>query len=182
MAQGAQTSELQRVAVVGTSCTGKTTFARNLSTILRVPHIELDALYWQPGWVERPVSEFQTLVEWETSAERWVADGNYSSVRDIVWGRATDVIWLNYSFSLVFSRATLRTVCRVLTREELFSGNRESLRQSFLSRDSILLWVLKTFRRNRVRYAALQNSSDWGRLHFREFRRDSRKSKPVVSQ
>lgn len=176
MDQDAQARELQRVAVIGTSCSGKTTFARELSAILGASHIELDALYWQPRWVERRAAEFRALVERETSAERWVADGNYSPVRDIVWGRATDIVWLNYSFPLVFSRAVLRTVRRAFTREELFSGNRESLRQSFLSRDSILLWVLKTFRRNQARYATLQNSGDWRHVRFREYRRPAHAS------
>jgi adenylate kinase family enzyme len=160
---------IKRVAVVGTSCVGKTTFARKLSTCLGVCHIELDALFWQPEWVERPVSEFKLLIEQETSVDHWVADGNYSPVRDIVLGRATDIIWLNYSFPLVLSRALSRTVSRILTREELFSGNRESLRQSFFSRDSILFWVLKTFRRNRVKYVSLKSSDEWRHLKFREF-------------
>ena len=107
-----QPSDLQRVAVVGTSCSGKTTFADSLSVILGIPHIELDALYWQPGWMERPPAEFCTLVEKETSGNRWVSDGNYSTVREIVWGRATDVVWLNYSFPLVFSRALRRSISR----------------------------------------------------------------------
>lgn len=170
MALHAQTSELQRVAVIGTSCSGKTSFARALSALLDAPHIELDALYWLPGWVERTVPEFRALVERETVGECWVADGNYAPVRDIVWGRATDIVWLNYSFARVFSRALSRTMRRILTREELFSGNRESFRQSFFSRDSILLWVLKTFQRNRVEYAALRNAENWQHLRFREFR------------
>ena len=167
---------IHRVAVVGTSCVGKTTFARKLCACIDASYIELDALFWQPGWVERPIPEFRTIVERETAAERWVADGNYSPVRDIVWGRATDVIWLNYPFFLVFSRALSRTISRVITREELFSGNRESFRQSFFSRDSILYWVLKTFRRNRVKYERLKSSGEWSHLRFREFRRPSEAS------
>jgi len=176
MTQSAQTKEFQRIGVVGTSCVGKTTFAKTLAKCLGAYHIELDALFWQPEWVERSVSEFRIFVEQETSSERWVADGNYSPVRDIVWGRATDIIWLNYSFPLIFSRALSRTVRRILTHEELFSGNRESLRQSFFSRDSILFWVIKTFRRNRVKYASLKSSDEWRHLKFREFRHPSEAS------
>ncbi|MFC2065388.1 hypothetical protein ACFLXB_09875 [Chloroflexota bacterium] len=168
-----QPSDLQRVAVVGTSCSGKTTFADSLSVILGIPHIELDALYWLPGWVERPTAEFCTLVEKETSSNRWVSDGNYSNVRDIVWGRATDVVWLNYSFPLVFSRALRRSICRALTIEELFSGNRESIRKTFFSSDSILVWIIKSYRRNRVKYRAFKNSPQWKHLQFWEFKRPS---------
>jgi len=176
MTQSVQTKGFQRVAVVGTSCVGKTTFSRKLSTSLGACHIELDALFWQPEWVERSVAEFRIFVEQETSAECWVADGNYSSVRDIVWGRATDIIWLNFSFPLTFSRALSRTVRRILTREELFSGNRESLRQSFFSRGSILIWVIKTFTRNRIKYASLKSSDEWRHLKIWEFRRPSEAS------
>ena len=43
---------------------------------------------------------------------------------------------------------------RVARREELWQGNRETFRHSFASRDSILLWFLRTFRRRRRQYEA----------------------------
>ena len=94
-------TEIARVVVIGTSCVGKTTFARSLARVLSFPHVELDALYWQPHWVPRPSEEFRKLVAQELSQGCWVTDGNYSVVRDLVWSRATIVIWLNYSFSIV---------------------------------------------------------------------------------
>ena len=163
------TEALQRIAVVGTSGSGKTSLSSQLSALLGATHIELDALYWQPNWIERPTPEFRQLVEQATTPQCWVTDGNYSTVRDIVWGRATAVIWLNYSFPVVFSRAVSRTARRVWTQEELFAGNRESFRKSFLALDSILLWVVKTFWRRRRKYKALQRSEDWQHLHFIEF-------------
>ncbi len=42
---------LKRVSVVGTSCSGKTTFAKNLARLLNIEHIELDAIHWLPDWV-----------------------------------------------------------------------------------------------------------------------------------
>ncbi|MFH2038631.1 MAG: hypothetical protein ABIJ65_04275 [Chloroflexota bacterium] len=171
--QSVNSCDFQRTAVVGTSCSGKTTFARELAAILGVPHIELDALFWLPGWKETPIDEFRTRVEQETCSECWVVDGNYSQVRDIVWSQATGIIWLNYSFPLVFWQALKRTIRRAFTRQELFSGNRESFRKTFFSHDSILLWVLKSFRKNRLKYTNLKDSPDWQHLHFTEFRHPS---------
>ena len=168
--QGIDHFNFERIAVVGTSCSGKTTFARSLAAILGFPHIELDVLHWLPGWEERPLEDFRKVVGKETSNQQWVLDGNYSKVRDIVWGRATDVIWLNYSFPLVFSRALRRTIRRAVTREELFSGNRESFRMTFFSKDSLLLWILKTYRRNRIMYRAFKESPEWMHLSFWELR------------
>jgi len=46
--------DLSRVVVVGTSCAGKTTFARRLAGIVGAAHVELDALHWGPLWTPRP--------------------------------------------------------------------------------------------------------------------------------
>jgi adenylate kinase family enzyme len=147
--------DLRRVAVVGTSCAGKTTFAAALAAGLQVPHIELDALHWRPGWVPAPREAFRQAVATATSAERWVSDGNYGVVRDLVWGRATAVIWLDYPFATVLGRALYRTGRSALLREELYSGNRESFAKALLSRDSILWWVVTTWRRQRREYREL---------------------------
>jgi adenylate kinase family enzyme len=148
-------SSLKRVVVIGTSCSGKTTFAADLAEKLRCGHIELDQLYWLPDWRGRPKEEFRSLVSEVTLQDRWVVDGNYSVVRDITWLRATAIIWLDYSFPVVFGRALWRSIRRLITREELFAGNRESFTKTFLSRDSILLWVLTTYHRRRRDYPVL---------------------------
>ena len=84
--------ELSRVCVIGSSCAGKTTFARRLAERLEVVHIELDAIFWLPGWQERPRDEFRSLIGAAVAGERWVADGNYSRVQDLIWARATTII------------------------------------------------------------------------------------------
>ena len=63
-----------------------------------VPHVELDAIHWLPGWVEQDPAEFRAGVSQAIAGPRWVVDGNYTRVRDLVWSRATTIIWLNYSF------------------------------------------------------------------------------------
>ncbi len=162
---------MNRVVVIGTSCVGKTIFARSLAEALCCPHIELDALYWQPNWVPRASDEFRALTVLALSQDCWIIDGNYSVVRDLIWSRATTVIWLNYGFPLVLWRALTRTVRRVLTQEELFSGNRESLRMAFFSRESILWWVLTTFHRRRKRYRELFDMRTSPQLIYVEFRK-----------
>jgi hypothetical protein len=80
------------------------------------------------------------------------------------------VIWLNYAFAVVFWRAVIRTLRRALTQEEIFSGNRESLRMAFFSRDSILWWVLTTFHRRRKQYCMLFDRRTSPQLAYLEFR------------
>jgi adenylate kinase family enzyme len=156
--------DLRRVAVVGTSCSGKTTFAAALAAGREVPHIELDALHWRPGWVPAPREAFRQAVAAATSGDRWVSDGNYSAVRDLVWGRATAVIWLDYSFATVLQRALYRTARRAHLRQELYSGNRETFRRALLSRDSILWWVVTTWGRRRREYRELFEQAAFAHL------------------
>jgi adenylate kinase family enzyme len=165
---------LARVVVVGSSCSGKTTFARELAAALGSPHVELDALHWGPGWVPKPKSEFSRLTDAATAAPRWVVDGNYRMVREIVWPRATSIVWLNLGLATVFARAIRRTMRRSLTGEVLYAGNRESLGRAFLSRESILLWVLQSYGRRRREFHSLKLSAE--DLQWFEFRRQSEAS------
>jgi adenylate kinase family enzyme len=140
---------MRRIAVIGTSCSGKTTLARRLAAQLVCPHLELDAFHWGPNWTENPREQVRAAIDEQTRQPTWVSCGNYSFLRDIVWQRADAVVWINYPFSLVAGRALRRTFGRSLRRKELWNGNRESLRKALLSRDSILWWVVKTWGANR---------------------------------
>lgn len=148
---------MNRVVVIGSSCSGKSTFSQHLSKKLKIECIELDQLHWLPNWEERPVEEFKDLVSKAVTSDSWVVDGNYSVARDIVWPRATTIVWLNHSFSLVMYRSITRSVIRAATKKKLFAGNIESFKQSFLSSDSIIWWVIKTFHKKQKSYAYLLN-------------------------
>ena len=146
---------MERIVVIGSSCAGKSTFAEQLAKQLNIEYIELDQLHWLPNWEERPDSEFRDLVKTATANDTWVIDGNYNVVRDIVWSRATTIIWLNHAFPVVIYRSVKRSITRVISKKELFAGNVESFRKTFCSRHSIILWVLKTYHKKRKSYPKL---------------------------
>jgi len=153
----------RRISIVGTSGSGKTTLARQLSQRLAIPHVELDALHHEPNWTEAPIDVFRKRVEQSLSGNSWVVDGNYSKVRDIVWSRADTVIWLDYPLPLIMKRVVWRTFRRVVTQEELWNGNRETWQTTF-SRDSIILWVLQTYRKSRKEYPILFKQPEYAHL------------------
>lgn len=160
-----------RYVIVGTSGAGKSTFAAALAQATGCPHIELDALYWGPEWAAVPHEQFEAGVRAATAGERWVADGNYTAVREVLWGRATHIVWLNYGRGIVFPRVLWRTVSRGLLRTQLAHGNRESLRMAFFSRDSVLWWSYSTFARNQVKFARLRSDPAYGHLQWTEITR-----------
>jgi adenylate kinase family enzyme len=145
----------KRIVVIGTSGSGKTTLARQLAARLGFSHFETDALNWGPNWTQATGEELQQGVEQALSSDKWVIDGNYSRVRPYVWARATTIIWLDYSLPVIMARLVRRTAHRVVFRKELWSGNRESLRKTLFSKDSILWWALTTYKRRRRDYPPL---------------------------
>ena len=161
---------MNRVSVIGTSGSGKSTLARRLSKVLSVPCVELDAIHWQQGgWTPLPQDQFTGVVAEAVRQDRWVVEGGYSAVRPLVWERADTVVWLDYSFPVTFSRLLRRTVRRVACRETLWGANRETLALC-LSRDSILLWCLKTHGPNRRKFAEQLALPENQHLCVRRFR------------
>ncbi len=144
------TGGMQRINVIGPAGAGKSTLGAALAARLQTPLAELDELFWRPDWQQAPLDEFRALVVAAVAPERWVVVGNYSSkVRDIVWGRADTVVWLDYGLPLVLYRLHRRTWRRVVTQEELWGGNRETWRGQYWSRDSLYWWVLRNHGRQR---------------------------------
>ena len=152
---GRELPDLSRVVVIGTSCCGKSTFARALAKRLGADHFELDALHWLPDWVAREPEEFRTLVMEHAGGQAWVTEGNYKAVRHLLFERASTIIWLNYRFPLVLWRAVKRTTHRAFTGQKVCGDNRESIRIAFFSRHSIILWVITSFHRRRRDYRVL---------------------------
>ena len=156
----------ERIAVVGVTGSGKTTVAEALAGLYGVPHIELDALHWGPDWQEPPLEVFRQRVSQALEGPAWVADGNYSKVRDVVWGRATTLVWLDYSLPVVYWRLIWRTLERLVTRKKLWNGNRETLRGMLFSRDSLLFYAMPSQRKQRMHYPQILAQTEYSHLQI----------------
>jgi len=153
MIDSAPKARPRRVLVVGPSGSGKSTLAKRLSAVLGVPHVELDVLYWGPNWTKRET--FEADVAECLARDTWIVDGGFGDVKNVSWPRSELVVWLDLPFIRVLASQFRRTVRRSLTGEELFGGNRETLRTYLLSRDSLLLWLIKSYRPTRRRHLEL---------------------------
>lgn len=143
----------RRVVVIGTTGSGKTTLARRLARALDARHVELDALYHEANWRPAEVDVFRETIRAAIDTERWVADGAYAGlVWDVLWAKADAIVWLDFAFPLVMRRLFWRSLRRGLRREELWNGNRESLRTHFLTSDSLFNWARKSHWRHRKAY------------------------------
>jgi adenylate kinase family enzyme len=161
---------MQRISVVGSTASGKTSVARAIADALSHPFLELDSVYHQPDWVPLPDDEFREVVGEFAANGPWVIDGNYThgGVLDLVWGRADTVVWVDPPKSVVMQRVIWRTIRRGVTREELWNGNREPL-SNFTSWDpeqNVIRWAWTRYDSRREEYESAMINPTWTHLTF----------------
>lgn len=157
----------QRIMIVGSCGSGKSTLAEQLGQLLELPAQDIDELYWLPGWRGRSDAELRAALQAFVAQDAWALAGNYSRTQDVTWPRAELVIWLDLPLNLVFRRVFKRCLRRWYRREVICNGNRESLRMTFLSRESLLLWLLRSYHRQRRQYLARRRTSPLPMLRLR---------------
>lgn len=145
----------QRIVVIGTTGSGKTTLAAYLARMLDARFVELDGFYHEPNWTPAEIPVFRARIAKATDTQRWVSAGNYRTlVDDLLWPAADTIVWLDYSFPLVIWRLFWRTMRRGVRNEELWNGNRESLRSQFFTSDSLFNWARKSHWKHRREWTA----------------------------
>jgi adenylate kinase family enzyme len=131
---------MKRIVVIGVGGSGKTTLAKELARRLNLPYIHSDELAWEANWQQPPKAVFLERIAAATGKEEWVFDGNRLSFRGLIWSRANTIVWLDFSLPVVLRRICIRGFRRVVTREELWNGNKENWRRALGGvRASILL-------------------------------------------
>jgi adenylate kinase family enzyme len=162
-----------RIAVVGTTGSGKTTLAKALAAQLGLPLIEIDALNWQAGWRDlsrTDPDEFVRRVSRAIADDAWAIDGAYGLVRDLIWRRATHLVWLDYDRPVIMYRVIRRSLARAMLRTELWAGNRE--RWLHMLRPSHpIRWAWRTAGRRRREFEELIERSDYAHLVVLRLRR-----------
>jgi len=136
------------------------------------PPLEAELAGRKPNWQEAPAEEFRARVAAVSAGDQWIVSGIYSKARDLLWPRADTLIWLDYPLWIVFPRLFRRTVQRIVTQEDLWgTGNRESWRKQFFSRESLFLWLLQSQPRHRRTYPALMVQPEYAHLRVFHFQR-----------
>jgi adenylate kinase family enzyme len=135
----------RRIAIVASaSGNGKTTLGREVAARLGVPFVELDAWVHGPGWSETADDVLRARIVPVLAGGEWVIDGAYErKLGDLVLAAADEIVWLDLPTYVWLPRLLRRTLRRIVRREELWNGNRESLRGAFWGRDSLFGYALR---------------------------------------
>lgn len=153
----------ERILVLGRTGSGKTTLARQLAAAIGVAHVELDSLYFSADLSTVPLPVLRERTSAAIAGDRWVTDGNKSSVRDLVWPRADTVVWLDYPMVVSLWRLGKRAVRRTstLTAQAAGTGTKAGVPRQLLRAAKGVLTALRSHAGQRREYprmfAAPQN-------------------------
>ncbi len=143
-----------RLLIAGTSGSGKTTFAARVADALKVPHVEIDALFHGPNWTERP--SFLDDVRRFSADPAWVTEWQYSSARAHLAQRADVLVWLDLPHPVVMRQVILRTWRRRRSRQQLWNGNVEPpFRAFFTDPEYIVRWAWSSRHKTATRVETL---------------------------
>ncbi|MFZ1993827.1 MAG: hypothetical protein WAU75_06940 [Solirubrobacteraceae bacterium] len=137
---------IRKVAVIASaSGNGKTTMGRELAERMDVPFVELDALVHGPNWTEISDEVLAARLAPVLASGAWVIDGTYRrKLGDRVLEAADVVVWLDLPIRVWLPRLVRRTARRLIGREQIWNGNRESLRGAVWGRDSLFGYALRS--------------------------------------
>lgn len=150
--------QMQRVLVIGSGGSGKTTLARRLGARLGLAVVHLDALYWRAGWVEPPREVWRERVAELARREAWVMDGNYSGTLEQRLAACDTVVFLDLPRTLCLWRVLKRGLTyHGRSRPDMAAGCPERLTLDFL------LWVWRYPARSRPKVLRLLAAHAEGR-------------------
>ncbi|MGE4133077.1 MAG: adenylate kinase [Bdellovibrionales bacterium] len=135
----------------------------------------MDRIFWGPNWYWPPDEEFFEKLEKALQRDSWVLDGNYTRSLPIKWKSVEVVVWLDYPFGITVFRAVRRAIRRSLSGEEIWegTGNRETFRKSFFSKDSIIWWTLKTYHQVKRKYKKMMVDPQFSHIRFVRIKSDA---------
>jgi adenylate kinase family enzyme len=157
------------INVIGTTGSGKSTFARKLARQLELTPIEMDDLFWLDDWQE-PTDEvfFEKLKnKMDRTTGGWVLDGNYTRTMSLKLVKIDTIVWLDYSFSRNFFHLMKRSLFNLISQRKLWenSNNRESLKLLF-SKQSIFIWLIQQYPRNKTKYQMMMQDQKYQHIQF----------------
>ncbi len=168
MERKASISYPQRISVVGSTGSGKTYLARDLSERLDLPFYELDQIRQKFAQKSLDRNGFGGAVAELVANDHWVIDGHYRDVRHLVWKRSDLVVYLDYSPILILTRLLVRFISK--RRDKLRTGKSAALAKAserdFAYSASSATWTRRISRlvktiRERQEYARILAGPDF---------------------
>lgn len=99
---------MDKIVIIGSSGAGKSTFARELGSILKIKVFHLDRCFWQRGWKVKTRDTRIDILHEIVRKERWIIDGTYLNSSELHLNVADTIIFLDIPPLLCLWRLTKR--------------------------------------------------------------------------
>lgn len=163
-----------RLHLIGSSGAGKTTLGRALAHELALPFVDLDDLFWEPGWRGVGHVELARRLAPTLALPGWVVVGNYRATTEPeVWPLITHLVVLDLPLATLLRRTVWRTLRRGLTGEPCCNGNRESLRR-FFHHDGVVPYLLRNWHTRHARQRRLADDPELAHARVLRYERSPR--------
>lgn len=170
------------IFVIGTSGSGKSTLSREIAVKRSARYLEIDDVMFLPNWQKRSDQEIREIIEAEVDKPgELVLDGNFFS-RGITPKTGDTVLVLDLAKPLVVSRVLRRSILRIITRKELWAGNKEEAKFLYSTDPEInpVLWAWKIHESRRKQFLQLINSLAHVTVHVVHSKRDLKELKVLL--
>jgi len=88
---------INKVSIIGGPGTGKTTLAKHLERIYKLPIIHIDAIRYMKGWIDRDREETKKIILNKVEGKKWIIEGNNLETLQERTNSADLTIWLDYT-------------------------------------------------------------------------------------
>ena len=142
----------KKISIIGTSCSGKTYLGKLLSEQMGYPFLDIDDVYWLPGWTKAKPETVRKKIQQHVAQDAWVIVGNaHSDSQKLIWPHVDTLIWLDIPLYILLWRGIKRSLQNILLKRELCNGNFETVHK-FFSKTSIVFWILQSFKKRKQAY------------------------------
>lgn len=143
---------MKKISIIGASGSGKTSLGRAISKKSGYPLLDMDDIYWLPGWIKVEDSLIREKLKKHVSQESWIVTGNATTLStELIWPDVDELIWLDFPLRTLLWRGFKRGLYSLIFSREICNGNFETWGR-FLSKKSILLWIYSTFDKRQREY------------------------------
>lgn len=119
---------MDRIVIIGSPGAGKSTLARKLGRKLQIQVVNLDRIFWNPDWKEKPRNTRIGILKERVSKRQWIIEGTYLNSSEPRLEAADTIIFLDIPFYVCLQRIIKHHFnCQGNYRHDLKEGCKDEL-------------------------------------------------------
>lgn len=115
-------NNFNKILIVGNGGSGKTTLSLKLSSLLNIPTLHLDKIYWTDGWNKNNIIDFENHVRDFMHLDKWIIEGTPMHDIESRIRAADEIIFLDFNRLTCILRLIKRSLRNYFKKDNDFDG------------------------------------------------------------